>query len=234
MKRKIVLALIVMSTVGVFGCGNKQVDVTEEETEEILDTEELLQNTDDPEDMSGVEQADYIPNSFVEEFAGKNTFESYDEVIGFLQPGQAYAYIEMYGYDGKVLLVTENTFVDGDGKTVAMQAGAYALIEDEVWYVTAASSDGTARPLAVKDGILMEAEQHGVSGYFFVPEGDAVMAKFSVYESFDAEGNVEYGGFVRQTNSFDESDETWISTEEEYQNCYEEYLSATPIEFTVV
>ena len=134
MKKKIALALIVMSTVGLFGCGNKQVDITEEE---ILDTEELLQNTDAPEDVSGVEQTDYIPNSFVEESAGKNAFESYDEVISFLQPGQAYAYIEMYGYDGKVLLVTENTFVDADGKTVAMQAGAYALIEDEVWYVKA-------------------------------------------------------------------------------------------------
>ena len=81
MKKKIALALIVMSTVGLFGCGNKQVDITEEE---ILDTEELLQNTDAPEDVSGVEQTDYIPNSFVEESAGKNAFESYDEVINDL------------------------------------------------------------------------------------------------------------------------------------------------------
>ena len=196
--------------------------------------DEFFENRDNPEYMFYIEDMAYIKNSFVEEQANKNSFDSYDEVISYLTPGQAYAYIEMYGYDGKVLVVTDELYDDGDGNKLTLTGTVYAKADDEVTYMTVAFSDGTARPIAVKDGVLMEATQHSAAGYFFVPEGNAVMAKFSVYEDYDEEANVTYGGFVRETNSFEDENEKWIETEEEYVAAYEEYLSADPIKFTVV
>lgn len=69
-------------------------DETAVQTEEVSGDEEI------PSD---------IPNSFVEEQAGKTEFDSYDELISNMTAGQAYAYVTLTGYEGDVLLITDQT-----------------------------------------------------------------------------------------------------------------------------
>lgn len=196
--------------------------------------DEFLQNRDNPEYMFYIEDMAYMLNSFVEEQAGKNSFDSYEDVIANLTSGQGYAYIDVYGHDGKVLIVTDELYDYAEGVKAAMVGTVYVENDGEVTYATVLASDGTARPIALKDGILFEANQHNVAGYFFTPEGDAIMVKFSVFEEYNEEGTAAYSGFVRETNSFEEENENWISSEADYMACYEEYNAASPIEFTVV
>lgn len=196
--------------------------------------DEFLENRENPEYMFYIEDMAYMLNSFVEEQADKNSFDSYDEVIANLTSGQGYAYIDVYGHDGKVLVITNELYDYAEGVKAAMFGVVYAENDGEVTYKTVLLSDGTGRPIAVKDGVLFEANQHDVSGYFFNPDGAGIMAKFSVFEEYDEAGTASYSGFVRETNSFEEDNEKWIATEEEYLACYNEYLEAKPIEFTVV
>ncbi len=49
----------------------------------------------------------FMPNGFIEEKAQKNEFDSYEEVIGYLEAGQAYTYVDVLGSEEPILLVTE-------------------------------------------------------------------------------------------------------------------------------
>lgn len=208
-----------------------------EMTYEMLDVDidEFMNNMDNPEYMFYLEEASRIPNTFVDEVAGKVVYDSYDEVISYLTSGQGYAYVKLEGYDGDVLVVSNSLYEYEEGINAAMDCAFYAIIDGKAEYVTAAASDGTARPIAIGDGIILFADQHDVGGDFFTEDGRAIMAKFYAYESFE-EGSEEaiYGGFFRDVNSFDISNEKEISTEEEYLELYQKYLDADVIDFTII
>lgn len=201
---------------------------------EDVNIDEFVKNRDNPEYMFEIEDAIFMLSSFVEEEAKKNSFADYDELISYLKPGQAYAYVDVYGLDKKALFITEGVYDNGGGKMATIEAYVYNEHNGKITYDTICYSDGTARPLAVKDGIIYCAAQHSMSAYFYSEETEGIMCKMYVSEEFDTEGNSTYSGFYRETNSFDDDNEKQIETEEEFTKCYNEYFDATPIEFTVV
>ena len=93
------ISAVLMAAMVLSGCGKQPaVDATDETA---VQTEEMPGDEEIPND---------IPNSFVEEQAGKTEFDSYDELISNMTAGQAYAYGTLTGYEGDVLLITDQTY----------------------------------------------------------------------------------------------------------------------------
>lgn len=198
-----------------------------------LGVQEFIDNFDNPEYRFSIEGMADVPNSFIEEKLGVTSFESYDEIINSLSEGQAYAFIQLKGYDGDLLVITEYTYNYDDNTKACIEGYIYAMIDGKVRYVSVAYSDGTGRPLAVADGVLYHGTQHEVQGDFFNPEGTGVMLKFAVSEDFTDDGST-FSGFIRETNSFDEANERTDVTEEDYRKLWDDYMSAEVVNFTVV
>ncbi len=166
------------------------------------------------------------PMDFVQEQSGKLEFSDYDEIIGYLKPGQGYAILQI-GDDANVLAVAEN--VNKDDHT-ADSASCYVMKEEkpiEVGYVIA-----NGIPLRIKDGVVYGGDKDSYEANFLNPTGDGIMAKAYVYRS-DVDGKTEYGGFLRETNDFDH-DQDFEGGEEEFNALIEERDQAPVIEFTIV
>ena len=104
------ISAVLMAAMMLSGCGKQPAADATDET--AVQTEEVSGDEEIPSD---------IPNSFVEEQAGKTEFDSYDELISNMTAGQAYAYVTLTGYEGDVLLITDQTY-DDNGSTAAMMA----------------------------------------------------------------------------------------------------------------
>lgn len=103
MKSKRMKALLFMSmAVLATACGKEEVNTAESQTQitEEASTEALQTQTS--EEITGEA---FMPNGFIEEKAQKNEFDSYEEVIGYLEAGQAYTYVDVLGSEEPVLLV---------------------------------------------------------------------------------------------------------------------------------
>lgn len=197
--------------------------------------QEFIDNWENPEYMFGLEGMLHVPNSFVEEAAGVTSFSSYEEVIENLKPGQGYAYINMNGYDGDLLAITDGLYDYGEGKMASMDVVVYAKQDDKVVYVTGAYSSGTAYPISIsKEGYLMSGGNHEVAADSFAQDTGSVMMMFSVYETFDENGDATYGGFYREKNILMDDETEWDITPERYQELFDVYLNSDMIVFTVV
>ena len=97
----------------------------------------------------------------------------------------------------------------------------------EVGYVIA-----NGIPLRAKDGIIYAGGKDDYESDFLNPTGDGIMAKTYVYKT-ETDGNTEYGGFIRETNSFDQ-DQDFTGGEEEFNALIAERESIPVIEFTIV
>ncbi len=149
---------------------------------------------------------EFMPGSFVEENAGKETFDSFDELISYLKGDNGYTYFELEGYDGKLLAVTEGTFDDQDGHNAAMEATFYGEKDGQIRFFGNAFSGGTAYPIRCDGTLVYNAGNHEYNSQFMNPEGDALMVKDYIYENFDENGTASYSGFQRETNSSDTKD----------------------------
>lgn len=67
------------------------------------------------------EYPDSAPNN-MEERTGRSEFESFDEIIGLLEPGEAYANTKVIGYNGEVLLVADQVYEAEDGSGIAAKS----------------------------------------------------------------------------------------------------------------
>lgn len=218
---KVRIAVLLMAGITVFstGCGKM-----ERNTEEVTSNEALSQE-------------EFIPNGFIEEKLQKNEFESFDEVISYLEKGQAYAYVDVLGSDNQVLLVTEGTYDNMDGNdAVAMDAYVYLQDEKGVSCGSMISSYGTAYPIALKDGLLFTAGNHNVEIDCISQDTNAVMVKEYISEDFDENGTAHYSGFVRNTNKVSEDGREIddADSENDFHRLMQEYADAKIVQFTVV
>lgn len=174
-----------------------------------------------------------VPNSFVEIQAEKTEFSSYEEVISYLEKGQGYAYVTLTGYEGDVLLITEQTY-EIDGSTAAMVADVYLNIDGKVRHASAVGGDGTAYPIRCADNVLYTAGNHDVCSYFISEENQSIMVKDSIMESFDENGTATYLGFLRQQNDFDHDEEVDTDSDQIFLDKMEEYSAAPILTFTMI
>jgi hypothetical protein len=154
----------------------------------------------------------------------------YDEVISSLKAGQAYAYVDIAGGEHQALLVADDTYDDGNGHNVAISAALYCLDTDgSVINYTNVLSEGTAYPIAVKDGYLYYGGNHHVAKEYIDLEYASVMTKEDAEESFDENGNEAYYYF-----SLDDEFEGEVDDDSHLMQLFDEYGEADVVDFTVV
>jgi len=185
---------------------------------------------------------DYPSNEF-EIRVEKTSFDSYDEIIGLLEGEEAYALVDIKGYDGKVLLVAETVYDDLLGHMATTECTPYTMKSNGK--VTADSilfSGGTATPIAMdKDGNIYMASHMSVDKHCYGENGsddNAIMVMTSVYtEELDDNGMPKsVGGFTRTNNSLIDDDCVFLNGDEVelWTQIWDEYNNAEPVSFTKV
>ncbi len=222
--------------------GETDEEVATEEGAEEEDADAAEENGDD-DDWYG----DSYPASFVEEQARKLEFDSFDEVIENLEPGQGYAYADVKGAKDKVLLISEDIFEGDDGTNAnySMSACTYYMNnKGKVVYGTICGTDSTGTPVAVSDdGEIFSAYHDEIETTCIGDNGTdnpGFMIMKSLMVSYSDDGATEeYSGFVRTNNDVTEEgdDCKFVEGDEAkaaFEKGFEEYEAATPIVFTVV
>ncbi|MCR5591689.1 MAG: hypothetical protein K6F73_09180 [Lachnospiraceae bacterium] len=170
-----------------------------------------------------------MPCNFVEEQSGRNMFEDYEEVISCLTPGQGYAYINLYGYDGDVLAVTDLVF---EADNSACSASLYMIAGGAATYVGEVNGNGSAYPLRLADGIIYGGDNHNYVTYFASSEYTGIMIRDYISDDVATEG-CGFMGTQRETNDFDHDTE-FVGGQEEFDSLLAERELKPVIEFTPV
>lgn len=187
-------------------------------------------------------EGDYPSNNF-EDRVGKTSFSSYDEIIELLEGDEAYALVNVKGYDGKVLLVAEYTYDDLLGHIATTECTPYTVKSNGT--CTADSvlfSGGTATPVAIDDqGAFFTATHTSVEKSCYGENGTdnasiMVLAYVSTEELDDNGDPKSVSGFTRTKNSLVDDDSVFLNGDEidVYKNLFAEYEKAEPISFTRV
>ena len=193
--------------------------------------------------IEGDEGAGDYPSNEFESRVGKTSFDSYDEIIGLLEGDEAYALVDMKGYDGQVLLVAEAVYDDLLGHMATIEATPYTIKADGK--ATADSllvSGGTATPLAMdKDGFVFTATHQNIDKQCYGENGtenNSMMILTSVYtDELDDNGVPKtVSGFKRTKNSLVDDDCVFFDGDEveTWTQLWKEYEKAEPISFTKV
>lgn len=179
---------------------------------------------------------EFMPGSFVEEAAGKETFDSYDELISFLKKDNGYTYFKLDGYDGDLLAVTDQTYDDLDGHRVSIEVTFYGDVNGKVRFIGNAISSGTSYPVRCDGTLIYSAGNHEYTSQFMNSDGTALIVKDYISESFDENGKAEYSGFHRETNTYDSEDITSDPAEAEkiFSDLVAEMGNKEVMNFTVV
>ena len=239
------ISAVLMAAMVLSGCGKQQTADAADET--AVQTEETQTEETQDEDQAEAEEAEGaeeempgdeeipsdIPNSFVEEQAGKTEFDSYDDLISNMTAGQAYAYVTLTGYEGDVLLITDETY-DDNGSTAAMMVYVYLEENGKVKFATIVGGSDTAYPVRYADNVLYTAGSDEFCSYFVSEETQGVMVKDSVMESVDENGAASYIGFLREKNNFDNDEEIDTDSDQIFKEKMAEYDAAAVVDFTVV
>lgn len=252
--------LIMLTTTALLltACGSKEVVEDEKQSTEVLADDKIEETTkapeasfskEKPEDVESTQESTeeeiqqsmeelsevFMPASFVEEQTKKDKFESYDEIIGYLSKGQGYQYIELTGYEGKLLIITSGVYDNGDGNMASIEGYIYGKKGDSVKNVGNIFSDGTAYPLRTANNLVYGAGNHSVESCFVCEDTFGLMVKDNVMETFNEDGKASYIGFLREKNDFVSPEEN-IETESDaiFKEKFKEYNAAEIINFNVI
>ncbi|MDO4188330.1 MAG: hypothetical protein Q4D29_05005 [Lachnospiraceae bacterium] len=195
------------------------------------------------EELIGDEGAGDYPSNAFEERVGKTSFDSYDEIIGLLEGDEAYALVNMKGYDGQVLLVAESVYDDLLGHMATIESTPYTIKADgKASADSLLVSGGTATPLAMdKEGCVLTASHQNVDKQCYGENGTpnkSMMILTSVYaDELDDNGVPKtVSGFKRTKNSLVDDDNVFLNGDEVelWTQLWKEYEKAEPINFTKV
>lgn len=187
---------------------------------------------------------DFMPSSFVEMQAMKETFDSFDELISYLEPGQGYAYCNIFGRDDEVLFICEESYSYEEGKMAAIDGSIYANQDGIIRNVGNVFSDGTAYPVSLDtNGYIFTGGNHRMEVGCASAEYGGYMIVKTAREEFDSEqtdadGNPLsiYSGFVRENNSVSKDGADIASDDASVlRGLFDEFNNnTTPIYFTIV
>lgn len=183
------------------------------------------------------------PSNDFEDRVGKTSFESYDEIIGLLEGDEAYALVDVKGYDGKVLLVADNTYDDLLGHIATTECTPYTVKSNgECTADSLLFTGGTATPVSLsKDGVFYTATHTSVEKSCYGENGTddvaIIMMAYVYADELDDNGNAKsVSGFTRTKNSVIEDDSVFLEGNETeiFTKLVKEYEKTEPISFTKV
>ena len=182
-----------------------------------------------------------VPSNDFEERVGKTSFESYDEIIGLLEGDEAYALVDVKGYDGKVLLVATYTYDDQLGHLATTECTPYTVkANGECSADSSIYSGGTATPVKMdKDGVIYTATHISVEKCCYGDNGTdnaaiMVLATVSADELDDNGMPKSVFGFIRNNNSLIDDDMKDIESNEidTFDKLFDDYNNAEEVSFT--
>ncbi len=182
---------------------------------------------------TGVE-GDY-PETFLEDQAGKTDFESYDEAISFLKKGQGYAFVELGGSNGKILLVTDKLYDNGSGKMVSIDVCTYTEKDGKVDMAGFANGTDKDSPLSLGDGMLWVGGKEEVCSFDINNSNNQLIYVNNIsLTGQDEQGNSLYYGFYRENTGDDGLEVRDDKAKELFEKLQKKCAGAAPVEFTVV
>ena len=137
--------------------------------------------------VASVETVEY---SMKENQASKNkkaTKSDYNEVIKSLKKGQGYAFVELKGFNGKLLAVADKVYDDPDYGICALSVTIYGKLDGKVTKLGETLPTATSSPIAVYDGELYICKPRNCLTYSVASNGKELVMKdngdhFSKYE----------------------------------------------------
>ncbi len=205
-------------------------EIYEDEDEEYSEDDEDFDDGDIADDDEEVAEGDeeWIDyDDFVQEQSQKYDFKDYDDIIANLQSGQGYAYIRLQGLDEDILAVSDTVSSEG----TASDASLYGMENGAPVFMSSVGGYGDDHPLRLDNGILYTGDEHSYETYFISKEYSSLMMKDSIEEDTES-GQVEYFGFTRSENDFD-NDKDFTGGEEEFKALISERDKKSVIKFTV-
>lgn len=174
-------------------------------------------------------------NDFLQSRTGTFEFDSYDAIIDQLKDGEGYAYIELTGYEGKLLIITDAIYEYEDGILATIAGSVYEMKDGKAIQIGNAFTNGTAYPLRCDGKLLYVTGHHEYEEMFVGKEYDGLMVKRSIVENFDEEGNPEYWGFERETNSYEaENKDVVIENQDQFYALFDEWEKVPVINFVEI
>ena len=171
---------------------------------------------DQSADVSEAENAEPM------DISGCNTFT--EIVDKKLEKGMGYANATIDGTD--VLLVSSGTYDNLDGNNAAIDARIFVYKDAMPYEIGSVASNGTAYPIAVKDGKLYTGGNHIMNRYS-VKDGQTLVME-SANEIFDNDGNATYS-YSSDNGSLDGEEAHKI-----YDEILDEMMSGEIVNFAVV
>jgi len=248
-KRVVVLMVMACMSLSLVACGKKEEvneqDATEAVVEDVVEdttdaaTEEVAEDVADEsseEPVGDMGLTDDFPDNFMEERTGKFVFDSCDDVIANLQPGEAYGYAKVLGSDEEVLFITPETF-DGYGFPAAIESYVYLPTADGKYQCESSfSSASTSTPISVsEEGYILTATHTEVSCMAIDKNTQRFMCVVNAYVEYGEDGSETYGGFYRDTNDVNsECKEIAADDSSVFESSFAKFTDTNAVHFTVV
>lgn len=191
---------------------------------------------------AGIPEGEFIPSNSFEERVGRDSFDSYDEIIGLLKAPESYAFVNIKGADEPVLVLAMETFGGEEiGFNGALEAFPYIKLADGKFHAGSGFfTISTGTPIAVSDdGIVYCATHDSMTTLCLGDNGTdtkAIMCMKYVYTNFGKDGKPEtFGGFIRTKNTVVNNDGAQIAENDEaaFKQAFAEYEDCTVIDFTI-
>lgn len=205
---------------------------TEASAEEATETADIVDTASTEADP---EADEFIPADFVQERAGKDSFDSFDEIISYLQgTDEGYAYITIDGASSHVLAVAGKIYPWDEHTNYAIDVSLYAYNSDgdKIVNIGNAFTNGTAYPIRCSDGILYVCDRYEYAEMKVSKDTNGLFYTKLIDLTYDDDGNASLSGFVREDDDINSSsDDIGITTEDEYNALFTALDDVAPINF---
>ncbi len=249
MKKQIVAVLLAaMTAASLAGCGGTEsaspaasTEETTEQTESTVTDASTEDSQNATEDVAAQTTEDeeydegFIPADFIQEQAGTDTFDSYDDVLGYLNgENEGFAYISLDGSTPYVLAVTDTLYALDDTTMVASGVSLYAYNDDGklVNVGNAYSNGGEEDPIRCEDGILYVCGPNEYGEMKISEDTIGLFYKKDVSRYTESDGTTSISGFIRENDDINSTPtDIEISTDEEFEEMLASGREKTPIRF---
>ncbi len=223
MKRKYLSLMLTAVMAGslLTACGSASTesaaaDTTAEETTEDAAEEPVATETET--------DADFIPGDFVQERALKDSFDSYDDIISYLNgETEGFAYIQLTGSTAYVLAVSDQVSTENN---TASGAAFYAYNADNK-LVNVGNAYGD---LFCDDSTLYVCTETEYGEMQINSETNGLTYTKCVDKTDDVES--PYMGFVRETAEGESSEDIGIETDEQFEALFDAIAGVPAITFS--
>lgn len=233
MKKKYVTWMIAAAVAGnlLTGCGQAATEKKAEETtaQETTAAETTAEETTAKEEEPAVDP-DFMPADFVQERAYIDTFDNYNDIVGYLDgENEGFAYIQLAGSTAYVLAVSDHVS-DTDG--TATEASFYAYNEEDKLVNVGNAFGDEKHPLRCDDSTLYACTDTEYGEMQINGDTNGLTYTRSIDKTQSDGAKTTYSGFVRQTAEGDSTEDNSVETEEQFNALFDAISDVPAITFT--